>query len=135
MGALAQRNLVSLWGLGRTILTGTLLSGLAMLIIPATPPLHWLAFPPLPAAIGLLFMGAPIYNITQVSLRRAVTAHRLLGGFPGTQSGYRNALWVTVARNFTVFIWIALSPALFRRSIPATAEDAAVELESGRDPE
>jgi predicted MFS family arabinose efflux permease len=88
-------------------------------------------------------VASPIYNINQVSLRQAITPHRLqgrmnatmrflvwgtmplgglLGGVLGASLGLRAAIAVAAAGGLLAFLWVALSPVRTLRAIPDPTE-------------
>jgi MFS family permease len=131
-------NRVNAWiGVGRTILATTALSSVAGLCYPLAPQ----SFPmPVIMLGGALFgFGAIAYNITQVSLRQAITPERLqgrmnaamrwivwgtiplgtlLGGGLATWFSLRTALWVGGIGNTLAILPIALSSVLQVREMP-----------------
>ncbi len=143
-GALLQPNLVRRLGLGSTIFGGTIVTGLSTLsiaIIPASP----MAVPLLTLARMGIALGALVYNVSQVSLRQAITPGHLLGrmtasmrfivwgtlpvgslfgGLLGTQLGYRGALWVAGLGSLLACAWIFFSPVLALQGIPTGVENA-----------
>jgi len=91
----------------------------------------------------LLSFANPIYNINQVSLRQAITPHRLqgrmnatmrflvwgtmplgglLGGALGASLGLRAAIAVAAGGGLLGFLWVALSPVRTLRAIPDPTE-------------
>jgi hypothetical protein len=96
-------------------------------------------------------MSGPIYNITQVSLRQAITPHRLqgrmnasmrfmvwgtmpigslLGGLLGGLIGLRPTLLVGSLGLFLPFLWVLFSPIRVLREQPQPlAEDAEATTE------
>jgi MFS family permease len=146
LGALLAERLTRRWGVGRTLLGGLLLSGLATLLVP-------LAGGPLLLALGLLaasqLLGdgaATIYEINQISLVQAMTPDRLqgrinasnrfiewaamllgllVGGVLGQTIGLRLTLFVAAAGGLLSGVWLLFSPARRLRSYPAPAEEPA----------
>ena len=134
------------YGPGPAIIGGTLLVSLAMGAVP-------LAGGPAPAALALLVaaqvlhgIGTPIYSISQVSLRQAITPDRLLGrvnasrrflvfgigplgallgGFLGETIGLRSTLAVGAGGMALSLAWVVLSPLRTLREQPDFAEQPA----------
>ena len=144
-GALLQPKLVRRVGLGATIFGGTIVTGLATLSIPAIPPTP-MAAPLLTLAEAGIALGALVYNVSQVSLRQAITPGHLLGrmtssmrfvvwgtlplgsllgGLLGTQMGYRGALWVAGPGSLLACAWILFSPVRELQGIPTGTENAS----------
>jgi MFS family permease len=78
LGALTAPRLQRALGVGKTTLLMTPLFGLPWLLIPLAPTHP--AFPALVAAMMLGGFASVVYNITQVSLRQAITPHRIQAG-------------------------------------------------------
>lgn len=135
-GALAAR-----FGIGRAIAVASLVSGLGYW--PVVFAIPSLAIPMLTAGMLLLTLGIPIYNINQVSLRQAITSHRLqgrmnatmrflvwgtlplgglAGGTLGQVLGLRTALAVAAAGGLLAFLWVFRSPVWGLRRIPEPTE-------------
>lgn len=144
-GALLQPKLVRRFGLGSTIFGGTIVTGLAMLSIPIIPATI-LAVPLLTLAMAGIAWGALVFNVSQVSLRQAITPGHLLGrmtasmrfivwgtlpvgsllgGLLGTQLGYRGALWVAGLGSLLACAWIFFSPVLALQGMPTGTENAS----------
>jgi MFS family permease len=123
------------------------------LIYPSAP--HAVALPLFMLAQAVTSFGSVTYNITQVSLRQAITPERLqgrmnaamrwiiwgtiplgalLGGAIGQWVGLRTALWVGALGSLTAFLPVALSSVRSIREMPAAVEEptpAQAELEGG----
>jgi len=147
-------NRVNRWiGVGPTILATISVSSVAGLCYPLAPQ----SFPlPLLMAGGALFgFGAVSYNITQVSLRQAITPERLqgrmnaamrwivwgtiplgtlLGGALATWFSLRTALWVGGLGNMLAILPIAFSSVLKVREMPEPVQEptqAQAEFDGG----
>jgi MFS family permease len=141
LGALAAPRLQRLLGVGKTTLAMTPFFGLPFLLLPLTP--TNLAFPSLVAAMALGGFGSVVYNITQVSLRQAITPHRiqgrmnavmrflvwgtiplgsLVGGALASTIGLRATLVVSALGSTLAFIPIALSPIPALREFPESED-------------
>ena len=140
-------------GVGPTILATISVSSIAGLMYPLAPQ----SFPlPLLMVGGALFgFGAIAYNITQVSLRQAITPERLqgrmnaamrwvvwgtiplgtlLGGGLATWFGLRTALWVGGIGNTLAILPIALSSVLKVQEMPEPVQEptpAQAEFDGG----
>ena len=84
VGASASTRITVRWGVGRTLVFSQLLTGVARLAIP-------IAFGPQPWVLGwfifsefLLGAMRPIFNVTQISLRQAITAPEMQGRVAAT---------------------------------------------------
>lgn len=137
VGAIAAPAIARRIGIGRTIVLSIGLASPFALLYPLAP-----AAAPLPflMAGGLLVaVGSPIYNITQVSLRQAITPDRLLGrmnasmrflvwgtlplgalvgGVLGSWVGLRAALVVGAAGSTLAFLPPLFSPVWGQREVP-----------------
>ena len=143
---------VSTWlGLGPTICWSVLLSSTGAVVIalaPHTGALEWFI-----AGQFLTSLGSPIYNISQVSYRQAITPMKmqgrmnatmrfmvwgtlpigsLLGGVLGSTLGLRPTLVIAAVGGMLSVLWVALSSVRTIREIPHPdeAEEAAVLAEA-----
>ncbi len=144
VAALTVQRITAAIRLGPTIMLGMLLSSIAGLVIALAPAAHaavWFTF------AWLLFgFGGVIYNIDQVSLRQAITPHRLqgrmnasmrfmvwgtmpfgslVGGVLGTTIGLRPTLLVAGIGGMTAVLWVLSKPVLALRVIPTAVEEPA----------
>jgi MFS family permease len=122
---------------GRTLLLSAIAVGPSLLLIPAAPTSF--PVPVLVAALMLFGFSGVVYNITQISLRQAITPERLqgrmnsvmrfivwgvlplgalLGGLLATTVGLRTALWVAGVGGSLSWIPIAFSPVRTLVSVP-----------------
>ncbi|HEV8633945.1 MAG TPA: MFS transporter [Chloroflexota bacterium] len=139
-------------GVGPTIVGAIWFSGLGTLLVPlvARPGRLGLAVLALSVFVGAL--GSVVYNITQVSLRQAITPHRLqgrmnasmrfvvwgtipigslIGGFLGEQIGLRETMLVGGLGGLLAGVWVFFSPVRSLRQQPEpVAEPAAAPLSS-----
>lgn len=142
VGALLAARVGQRLGLGPTIILAAVAVALGSVpLVFATPR----------TAVPLLIVGGllasfsnPIYNITQVSLRQAITPHRLqgrmnatmrfvvwgtiplgslAGGALGELLGLRQAITVGVAGGLLAFLWVLVSPVRSLRRMPEPAEE------------
>jgi MFS family permease len=152
-GALAANRLQRRFGVGPAIVTYAIVFSMAGLAFPLAP-----RSSPLPALMtGMAVFGfaGVAYNITQVSLRQAITPERLqgrmnaamrwivwgtiplgtlLGGAIGQTVGLHAALWVGAIGGTPVFLWVLLSPVRSIREMPESLIEptpAQAELEGG----
>jgi MFS family permease len=128
VGALVANRMQRTLGVGRTILFPIMLSCLALLAYPLAP--RSFPLPVLMLGQAAFGFGAVTYNITQVSLRQAITPERLqgrmnaamrwivwgtiplgeiAGGGIATAWGLRTALWVGAIGSLFTFLPIALT--------------------------
>jgi MFS family permease len=145
IGALAAPWLQRVLGIGKTTLLMTPLFGLPFLLIPLAP--TSLALPALIAAMMIGGFGSVVYNITQVSLRQAITPQRiqgrmnavmrflvwgtlplgsLVGGALAATIGLRATLIVSALGAALAFIPIALSPIPALREFPQSEDLSSV---------
>lgn len=141
LGALAAGRLGARLGVGPVIVGSALLGGVGFVPVPLATP--QIAFPLLVLS-GLLFSFAvPVYNISQVSLRQAITPLRLqgrmnatmrflvwgtmppgglAGGALGEALGLRPAIAIAAAGGALAFLWVLFSPVRGLRAIPEPAD-------------
>ncbi|HEY8409128.1 MAG TPA: MFS transporter [Gaiellaceae bacterium] len=153
LGALATGRLNKALGVGRTIVLTAGVFSVAGLAVPLAPK----SFPlPLLMLAQVLFgFGSVTYNITQVSLRQAITPERLqgrmnaamrwivwgtiplgslAGGAIATWWGLRTALWVGAFGGLVPFLPVALTSVRKIREMPEPVEEptpAQAELAGG----
>lgn len=152
-GALLANRLRLRIGVGPAIVWGSAAFCVPGLIYPAAP--HAIALPLFMVAQAVIQFGGMVYNITQVSLRQAITPDRLqgrmnaamrwivwgtiplgalLGGAIGQWVGLTTALWVGAIGSLTGFLPVALSSVRSIREMPDAVEEptpAQAELEGG----
>ena len=152
-GALAANRLQKRLGVGPAIVAYAIVFSLAGLLIPLAPRSYPL--PVLMAALAIFGFGGVAYNITQVSLRQAITPERLqgrmnaamrwiiwgtiplgtlTGGAIGQAVGLHAALWVGAIGGVPVFLWVLLSPVRSIREMPEPVVEptpAEAELAGG----
>jgi MFS family permease len=145
LGALIANRIARLLGVGRTILASTVVFGASGLFFAAAPP--DLAFPLFVAGAFLGGLGGVVYNINQVSLRQAITPHRLqgrmnasmrfivwgtipvgqiVGGALGTAFGRPAALWVGAIGGLIAFLPILVSTVPGIKEMPEPVDDEPV---------
>jgi MFS family permease len=153
VGALAATRIQQKVGVGRAIVGSAVTFSFAGLSFPLAPESF-----PLPALIAgglVLGFGGIAYNITQVSLRQAITPERLqgrmnatmrwivwgaiplgtlCGGLIATEWGLRAALWVGAIGSLFAFLPPLLSPVWRIREMPRGVEEptpAQAEMAGG----
>ena len=130
-------------GVGTTTLLACVLFGVPGLLIPFAP--HGFPLPFLVTAIVILGFGGVVYNVTQISLRQAITPERLqgrmnavmrfivwgalplgslVGGALASTIGLRNTLIVSAIGGTFAIVPIWFSPIRTLREIP---EPKAIE--------
>jgi MFS family permease len=123
--------------LGPAIALGMLMSSLATLLIGLAPTKHTVAY--FVVALLLFGYGGTLYNIDQVSLRQAITPHRMLGRMNasmrfmvwgtmpfgsltgaalGSVIGLRPTLVLAGIGGMFAFAWVVTRPVLALREIP-----------------
>lgn len=147
VGALLAGRVTQRLGVGPTIVFTSLATTLGLV-----PLVFATARTAVPLLIGgglLANFSNPIYNITQVSLRQAITPQRLqgrmnatmrfvvwgtiplgslAGGALGELLGLRPAITVGVAGGLLAFLWVLLSPVRSLRRMPEPAEEGALSV-------
>jgi MFS family permease len=137
-------------GVGRAILLSAVLVGPSMLLIAASP----MSFPVPLVVFALMVFGfsGVLYNITQISLRQAITPEHLqgrmnsvmrfvvwgvlplgalLGGALAATIGLRATLVVSGVGAMLSWVPIALSPVSRLRTVPDTSDAAEGAAETG----
>ena len=131
VGALVAARAASRFGIGHTLMAATALTGVGGLLLALV---HDLSVLTLPALIGcqmLLVLGAPVYNINQISLRQAITpaalrgrvnatnrclvwgtmpVGSLLGGYLGEAIGLQATIAIAAIGLLLAMGWIGFSP-------------------------
>ena len=141
VGALSANRLSGRFGVGPTIIIGAAgsVSLLLLAIAPASNPIPFLI-----AAQAISGMGVPIYNITQVSFRQAITPERiqgrmnsvmrfivwgvmplgsLLGGALASWVSLRFAIWVGAIGMSLAVLPVLLSPVRTLREMPQPVDE------------
>lgn len=140
-------------GVGSAIVANAVLFSLGGLALPLAP--KSAAVPIFIAGFFVLSFGSVAYNITQISLRQAITPERLqgrmnaatrwiiwgtiplgnlAGGGLATAFGLRSALWIGVVGGLFTFLFVALSPVRSIREMPEPVLEptpAQAEAEGG----
>ena len=141
VGALVANRLSRRFGVGPTIVMGASCS-VSLLLLAAAPKSNPIPF--LIAAQAISSMGIPIYNITQVSFRQAITPERLqgrmnsvmrfivwgvmplgslLGGTLATWFSPRTAIWVGAIGMSLAVLPVLLSPVRTLREMPEPVDE------------
>jgi MFS family permease len=153
IGALAANRIQRRVGVGRAIVGYAVVFSSAGVFFPLAP--QSAALPFLIAGFALFGFASVAYNITQVSLRQAITPERLqgrmnaamrwivwgtiplgtlLGGALGQTIGLHAALWVGAIGGLPVFLTVLLSPVRSIGEMPEPVTEptpAQAELEGG----
>lgn len=137
VGVLGAGRIGGRMGVGPAIVFSAIVSGFGGILIVLAPPRT--AFPLLVSAGLATNFIRPVYNINQVSLRQAITPHRLQGrmnatmrflilgaaplgallaGWLGGAVGLRHAMTIMVAGTLLPFLWVFFSPVRGLRTIP-----------------
>ena len=152
VGAITSNRIAGKVGVGPAIVLGAA-AGIAALLVPLAPESG-----PIPLLIAsqlIISFGLPLYNITQVSFRQAITPERLQGRMNsvmrfivwgviplGTLAGggiasamdLRAAIWVGAIGMSLAFLPVLLSPVRTLREMPEPVADPLAEAqgEGGR---
>ncbi len=143
-GALLPDRVQRRIGLGPTIVVSAALDGLALFLVPLAPPAMPIPF--LIASGVLLGIGQVVYNVSQVSLRQAITPDNMLGrmnatmrfivfgtmpigavigGILGGAIGLRETLLVSAVGSLAACLFVVFSPVRRLRSIDDAMPKAA----------
>ena len=148
VGAITTGRLSAAIGVGPAIVLGAA-TGVSVLLVPLAPQSEPLPF--LIAAQAIVGFGLPLYNVTQVSLRQAITPERLqgrmnsvmrfivwgviplgslAGGALATATDLKVAIWVGAIGSAVAFLPVLLSPVRSLRRVPEPAEEPLPEGEA-----
>ena len=137
VGALAVNRLQLAIGVGQTIVATALMFSVFGILVPLAP--KSFPIPLLITSSFLLQFGSVAYNVTQVSLRQAITPERLqgrmnaamrwivwgtiplgtlAGGALASEFGLRAALWIGSIGAIPTFLFVAFSPVRAVREMP-----------------
>jgi MFS family permease len=146
VGAVVTSRLSARLGVGPTIVIGAAMGG-SSLLIPLAPQSSPIPF--LIAAQAITSFGLPVYNVTQVSLRQAITPERLqgrmnsvmrfivwgvmplgslIGGAVASEVSLRAAIWIGAVGMSLAFLPVLLSPVRSLRRVPEPESPPAGEL-------
>ncbi len=147
IGALTSNRIAARLGIGPTIVVGAAM-GMAALLVPLAPMTGPIPF--LIASQMIIGFGLPVYNVTQVSYRQAITPERLqgrmnsvmrfivwgviplgnlLGGVIATTIDLRAAIWVGAIGMSLAVLPVLLSPVRTLRDVPEPTDDLLAEVE------
>jgi len=114
-------------GIGRTILLGTVIDGVPLILVPLAP--RSLAVPFIAVAFALVEFGVVLYNVSGISLTQALTPERLLGRVNASR---RFIVWGTIPLGSLVSgvlaSWIGLRPTMFVGAIGCTLAAVPIAL-------
>jgi MFS family permease len=114
-------------GIGRTILLGSLVAGLPLVLVPLAP--RSLAVPFIVVAFALVEFGIVLYNVSGISLTQALTPERLLGRVNASR---RFVVWGTIPLGSLVSgalaSTIGLRPTMFVGAIGCTLASIPIAL-------
>jgi len=142
---------ISRWiGVGPAILAGSL-CGVAQLLVPLAPQDANRAIPFLVASGLIVSFGIVVYNVTQVSMRQAITPERLqgrmnssirfivwgvlplgqlTGGTLATVFDLRTAIWIGAIGCSISWLPLVIGPVKTLREVPEVEQDAPVVAET-----
>ena len=152
IGAIASNRIAQKLGVGPAIVVGAA-AGIASVLVPLAPESGPIPF--LIASQLIIAFGLPLYNITQVSFRQAITPERLqgrmnsvmrfivwgviplgtlVGGAIASAVDLRTAMWVGAIGMSLAFLPVLLSPVRTLREMPEPVADPLAEAqgEGGR---
>jgi MFS family permease len=148
IAAFSANRISSRFGVGRTIIASVVIAGPMLLVIPFAPHGN-AALAVLVPALAIGAMGNVIYNVTQVSLRQAITPERIqgrmnavmrfivwgtiplgaiIGGSLSSAIGVRNALIVGGIGCCLPFLPVLFSPVRGIKTMPEPVDEAAAVL-------
>ncbi len=147
LGAITSGRVATRIGVGRTIVLGAA-TGIAALLIPLAPTNDPIPF--LIVAQLVMGFGVVVYNVTQLSMRQAITPERLqgrmnsvmrfivwgvmplgtiVGGAIASAVDLRTAIWIGAVGMSFAFLPVALSPVRSIREMPEPVADPLAEIE------
>jgi MFS family permease len=147
-GAITTSRISAALGVGPSIVLGALM-GAGALLVPLAPESEPLPF--LIASQVIIGFGLPLYNVTQVSLRQAITPERLqgrmnsvmrfivwgviplgalVGGAIASWVSLRAAIWIGAVGVSLAFLPVLVSPVRSLRSVPELPEEPAGDGEA-----
>ena len=150
LGAIFAGRISRRLGVGPAILLGSL-GGIAQLLVPLAPQNARGAIPFLIASGLAVGFGVVLYNVTQLSMRQAITPERLqgrmnstirfivwgvmplgqlLGGALATWFGLRTAIWVGAIGTSRAWIPLVFGPLLSLKEMPQQVEEPGVRAET-----
>ncbi len=147
-GALTSNRIAKRIGVGPAIVAGAML-GIAQLLIPLAPQTARGAFPYIVVATTLVSFGVVLYNVTQLSMRQAITPERLqgrmnsvmrfivwgvmplgtlLGGTVATAIDLRAAIWAGAVGVALAWLPLVIGPIWSLREVPQPSEEPPQRL-------
>jgi predicted MFS family arabinose efflux permease len=118
-------------GIGRTILAGTMIDALPLVLVPLAP--RSLAIPFIAVAFAVVEFGVVLYNVSVISLTQALTPERLLGRVNASR---RFIVWGTIPVGSLVSgalaSTIGLRPTLFVGTLGASLAVLPIALSQVR---
>jgi len=147
-GALTSNRVAGMIGVGPAIIVGGA-CGIAMLLVPLAPQNANDAFLFIVIAETIVAYGVVLYNVTQVSMRQAITPERLqgrmnsvmrfivwgvmplgtlLGGSVATLIGLRAAIWAGAVGVSLAWLPLVIGPIWSLREVPQTGEEPPEKL-------
>jgi MFS family permease len=142
-GALTANRVSKKLGIGPAIMTGAM-CGVAQILIPLAPQDAHAAVPFIIVAELIVSFGVVVYNVTQVSMRQAITPERLqgrmnsvirfivwgvmplgtlAGGAIATGFDLRTAIWIGAIGNALAWLPVTIGPVRTLRELPSVGED------------
>jgi MFS family permease len=142
-GALSANRVSKKLGIGPAIMTGAM-CGVAQILIPLAPQDAHAAVPFIVVAELIVSYGVVVYNVTQVSMRQAITPERLqgrmnsvirfivwgvmplgtlAGGAIATGFDLRTAIWIGAIGNALAWLPVTIGPVRTLRELPHVGED------------
>ena len=147
-GALSANKVSAKIGVGPAIMTGAM-CGVFMLLIPIAPQDAHAAAPFIIVAELFVSFGVVVYNVTQVSMRQAITPERLqgrmnsvirfivwgvmplgtlIGGALATSFDLRTAIWVGAIGNALAWLPVTIGPVRTLREVPHVPDDGLEKI-------
>jgi MFS family permease len=143
LGALTTNRISRRIGVGPAIVVGGM-AGIAQLLVPLAPQNAHDAVPFLVASVLIVGFGVVLYNVTQVSMRQAITPERLqgrmnssirfivwgvmplgllAGGALATSFSLRTAIWVGAIGNSLSWLPLVIGPVKSLREVPEIEQE------------
>jgi MFS family permease len=147
-GALTTNRIAQRIGVGPAIVAGAM-CGIALLLIPLAPVDTYGAIPYVGLAMVISSFGVVLYNVTQVSMRQAITPERLqgrmnsvirfivwgvmpigtlLGGAIASGFDLRTAIWVGAIGVALAWLPVVIGPVKSLREVPDVNADPPTKL-------
>jgi MFS family permease len=142
-GALTANKVAARIGVGPAIMTGAML-GVFQLLIPIAPQDAHAAVPFIVVAELIVSYGVVVYNVTQVSMRQAITPERLqgrmnsvirfivwgvmplgtlIGGALATSFDLHTAIWIGAIGNALAWLPVTIGPVRTLREVPHVPDE------------